>query len=323
MTNNRKLFSLDDYRKRHHQGQKDESRDPELARLAHHMHRLRESIPVNQQLKHELKQKLLDQSRTHSPAGRSTPVENADRRSRWRAGIFFLVLLLLTGWVIMTMMNDRVTVTDADLVANYEPEDGLQMGRPISISADGERILLEKNGRIEIYTEDVGWQSVWEDAYGGRFHSPAWANEHDQAAVIYEEGEKTEIWMVTMLDHSFGSRLLYRGEGVRFNAITWSKDDEWLMVTGDQEREGLLVHHTGTKHLPLTEWASSPEYDRLEWPKREDVIRLDALDWPREIEARLKNDLRYHLDWNKERNRLALFIEDEDGVSVWKLRTNE
>ncbi|NGQ96322.1 hypothetical protein G3578_14245 [Brevibacillus sp. SYP-B805] len=218
----------------------EELHDSTITDLLRHLQQLRRAVPVNYQLKAELREKLLERMREmelqHSP---QPPDRDVGRRwSVW--GIYGGAVVLILAAVLLLVTRDAIVVREEELA-------GLRMAQSaeqVALAPDGEHIAYVANGD-RLYTrplsEDQQESRFILPATTGRYRAVAWSHSGRQLAVVEENQQVNRIWLVeTDPDGAVraSSRLLKEEKGAVYHTPSWSPDNlsiAYTRMTGGKE----------------------------------------------------------------------------------------
>jgi TolB protein len=217
----------------------DEIHDSTIAALLQHLTTLRQAVPVNYQLKAELKEKLLERIREMErerslQSGTSTP-------PRWwkqwwvSAGAAAMVVLLsLVVWC------RTMDLFQEETLAWLPP---MQAAEQIALAPNGERIAYVADGARLFLRSITDAEEIYRfqlPATSGRYQSVSWANRMDRLAVVEESEDVQRIWLIeasTEGGQQASSRLLIEEKGVKFSTPDWSPDNCYVAYTRQRGNE--------------------------------------------------------------------------------------
>lgn len=163
--------------------------------LVRHMRRVRDSIPVNQRLRQELRAKLVEgrQAAAESAAAFPEPARPDKKAGIWRraAGLlpaFFLLALVLviTGRPVEKVLEAgpvtelaRFWVQEEPLVPAVSPSDGT--------------MVLERGGALLLLNRQGSRFATVRPPAGQRYSSPAWSSDGRKLALVRDRGTGSEV----------------------------------------------------------------------------------------------------------------------------------
>ncbi|GAB7386935.1 hypothetical protein BSNK01_07710 [Bacillaceae bacterium] len=254
-------------------------KEPTVSALLRRLHELRQSVPVNEKLKQDLRKELEKRIERMDPEKKRAllgPSPQQNRRSLNRLIAISLAVLLI-GFLFFRVFGGPVEVR--------EIASGHSVSSAAALSPDGERIAVIGEGELKIF--DFEDQDGEELRY--RFRLPrndsswdylTWSPDSQMLAVTSVAGEKGRVWLIRPGHRT--SRLLVEEEASRFGQIAWSPDLRWLLVTrtaGDTT-ELVRIDTTNSALLPWGKgaapaWSSDGKYIAFE---REGQIWLSHAD---------------------------------------------
>jgi hypothetical protein len=210
----------------------DWSEDHSVAQLLAHLQKLRRSVPVNYQLKAELKKQLLQRIKELDKERQQSLVGSRPNRFRlvWSlaGGVVLLVLAVWCGfWPHGVLSVRQPSLLAMEAVIDQERVD---------LNADGTRIAYVTGGStIRTYAlhEPDKKVDLSLPVDHGDFTSLSWSNRADQLAVVEQQGETSRLWIVDVPDdkQSGSSRLIKEEEGAAFRSPNWSPADDSIVYT--------------------------------------------------------------------------------------------
>ncbi len=205
--------------------------DTTIAQLLTHLQQLRRSVPINYQLKAELKERLLQRMKELDINQHVTLHAQLRRRRRvvwWLSGAIALTVAAVLGiWTsstlnvhepaILTMPSlsaaDQVDINPDGTYIAYVSPDAKIHTKPLE--SDG------KEGKIGLPTVIGTYQSV------------SWANNNRQLAVVEQHGSLSRLWLVDMTEPGVhnSSRLLKEEKDAQFRSPSWSPANDQIVFT--------------------------------------------------------------------------------------------
>lgn len=294
-----------------------EELDQTIAHLAQHMQALRESVPVNYELKARLKQRLLEQLKQQQ----APHLKQQTKRNIGRKGLWFLLAFFSLFSVIMVglfWLETKIGVLEVTPLGTYPAQD-FHSEAPISVSVNGSQMVMEYQGSILLIsqTEERTILTGGEDEI---YHSPAWSNRSNWIAVVRKQGEQSELWLI-QTDSRLATRLIYAEKGVHLSQLSWSEDDEWLIVNQEVihpngetlKKEALQIRFDGSRvyrHAMIEKENSDVEQREL----------LNRIRWPQTIRQKLEQAEGVWLDRHDDQNVLALMIRQQGQLEVFLVK---
>jgi TolB protein len=227
----------------------DHLKEPTVSKLLTHLQEMRELVPVNLQLKQDLKKELLNRIQqmnlSMDQALAEAPPRKISGRGCLLASILVVLSLIFAQW---WPSNIEMQVMDSELFPSAEA----------ALSPDGKQIAVIDEGLLNIIDaeqKDILSRTVAMPNKPGKANSswanPTWSPDGQMIAVTEHDANQSRIWLVSTGTES--SRLLIEENGITFGGMAWSPDLQWLMATriGDGQEELIKVNVTNSV---ITEW---------------------------------------------------------------------
>ncbi len=225
----------------------EEMQDTTIAQLLSHLKQLRQAVPVNYQLKAELKQRLLEQMEQMEQANRSKQDSpETQRSSLWKRWVpIGLAVLAVAGFSLFRQDSlglrkpEPLSIT---LTGSIEQAAISPRGDQIGVVTKEEKLLIyqmenTKSDRIVSLPQTKG-----------KYDSLAWSADGGQLAVIEQSDEAARIWVVDF-DHArqYGSRLIWEEKGGHFANLSWRPQGEQIAFTRVKDgREEIWLANTSS-----------------------------------------------------------------------------
>ncbi|QRG65346.1 PD40 domain-containing protein [Brevibacillus choshinensis] len=204
-----------------------------VASLLTHLQQMRRSVPVNYQLKADLKKQLLERMKELEMQKNDSPVSPpSGRRKKW---INIVAAAMLLGVFIGTYVW-----WDKDVLA-VEERNVLSMPiqtteEQIDINPAGTQVAyVGPNAVVRTLSLDQKKHPVTISLppTKGSYRAIAWANRSNQVAVVEQLSGQSRIWIVDLPDQNnvSSSRLLKEEDRVTYHSPTWSPNDETIAYT--------------------------------------------------------------------------------------------
>lgn len=204
-----------------------------VAVLLSHLKQMRRVVPVNYQLKADLKEQLLQRMKELDTTKGSPALTQGGRKRKWfiRLGIGVLALALCSfgysWWQKNSLsISERILLTLPEKTS-IEQVDMDMSGATIAYVANQSEIRM-----ISVH-DDPAPLTVKLPPTSGNYHALAWGHQGKQLAVVEEAGQQSRLWLVDVPDSERrgSSRLLKEEEGVRYDSPSWSPNDETVAYT--------------------------------------------------------------------------------------------
>jgi len=207
--------------------------DPTIAQLLEHLQEMRTTVPVNYQLKAELKKRLLEQMKQTQSGAAQQSADSEATASRWKkwhlaAGVAAVAILAA-----VLFFNRAVFSLDEKLQKTLPPETTVEQ---VAITSTGEKVAyVTDKTKLQTYLVDDKRE---ENAFTlpsttGKYDSIAWANHSDRLAVVENTDQYSRLWMIDGKDNgreqSF--RLVAERKGVQLSSPQWDPTDRYLTYT--------------------------------------------------------------------------------------------
>lgn len=239
-----------------------QSDDQTVTQLLSHLKQMRGSVPVNYQLKADLKKQLLERMRAleAKQAKAPGPVTRKWGRLVW-SGIATVALAVAIGGIVW-WNNATLAVREHDVLGlpSQITEEQVDIDRKATQLAYIVNNAELKTIPIDKETKPV---AIKLPPTKGQYKGLAWSNTGNQIAVVEQVEQTSRIWLVELPStYSMGSsRLLKEEEGVVFSSLSWSgKDDSLAFTRSKNGVEEIWVSST----VSFQEWklveGSQPEW---------------------------------------------------------------
>ncbi|MGG1661244.1 TolB family protein [Brevibacillus sp. NRS-1366] len=208
------------------QGYDDEQTVPMLLT---HLKRLRRSVPVNYQLKSDLKKQLLQRIKELEAQKKTSDVSvSQGRRNLIRVGLATLMVSIAFvsyGW----WTKDAVSVREHHLLTLPAESSAEQ----VDLDATGTQIAyISQSSVLRTLSLDKDQKplTVKLPPTEGKYIALSWANHGKSIAVVEQQQQQSRLWIVNLPDvYNLGSsRLLKEEEGVLYESPNWSQNDDTI-----------------------------------------------------------------------------------------------
>lgn len=209
----------------------DQLNDTTIAQLLTHLQQLRRTVPVNYQLKAELKQKLLQRMK-ELEASKSASAQKArfSRKTVW--GIATLALLIVAAALFAFGSKGSINLEEHAFFS-VPAEASIET---VGLSTKGDRVaFIGMDGKL--YTRstknDKDKQIFTLPKTEGIYQSLAWSADDQQIALVELQNNTARLWMldVPVKGRSGSSRLLREEKGVLYSNPSWSPGNAEVAYT--------------------------------------------------------------------------------------------
>ncbi|HBZ79946.1 MULTISPECIES: TolB family protein [Brevibacillus] len=207
--------------------------DQTVAQLLTHLKRMRRSVPVNYQLKADLKKQLLERMKELEAKKVQPQPERPWMKRKWVwSGGTVLAAVVLIGAYLLWWGDSSVTINRQDVLtlpaeATVEQVDIDKSATQIAYIVQSSEL---RTIPIDSETKPVTFKLP---PTKGKYVAVAWSNLGKQIAVVEQVEQTSRIWLVDLpTTYNVGSsRLLKEEEGVAFSSPSWSQHDDSLAYT--------------------------------------------------------------------------------------------
>lgn len=234
-----------------------------VSRLLAHLQELRSAVPVNYQLKAELKKELLERMKEADRMQRKqeSALSGAKgKRLKWLSFGVLAAALVFVGFVWshknpVAILRPNVLTLPATVSAEQ-----------VDIDATGSRLAYvsaHSEIRTVLWSKGTETGTIRLHPYPSTYPSLSWANQGNQLAVVEQQGDVSRLWIMnlTAQNRAGSSRLLKEERGVEIHSPSWSPSDETIAYTRKKNgEEEIWVSST----VSFQEWklaqGSQPEW---------------------------------------------------------------
>ncbi|WP_066639731.1 PD40 domain-containing protein [Desulfolucanica intricata] len=243
--NDNKVLPMDKWRQDKSDNRGLDLEDSSLGPLLEHMRKVREAVPVNVQLKEELRKKLFHQKADLLPIPSGEPKSSNVFINRWFSiglVVILMAVISLFLWHQVGLVKKLDTVGELQELTRYWAEE-----KPLSpaISPDGKNLLVTRGGSL-LWLDESGTQyTLLKSEQGEYYHSPTWTPDGKNITLVKKTREGNDVliqYPVPFLSMntevvSFPPdglaketpELLYRGrEGEEISNLHWSPKENYL-----------------------------------------------------------------------------------------------
>ncbi|MFD2371446.1 TolB family protein [Brevibacillus sp. GCM10020057] len=201
--------------------------------LLTHFQHMRQSVPVNHQLKAELKKQLLQRMQELELQNGEGTVIAQSGKHRWNIRLIAAMVIVAVSVAVYSWWEKGVLAVEAQGLLSLPKQTTAEQididptGGQLAYIAPHDVIrslpLDEKNRPFAIALPPTK----------GRYSALSWSNRSGQVAVVEQVGTRSRIWIVRLpVGGSEGSRRLLKEEDeVSYHSPTWSPDDETIAFT--------------------------------------------------------------------------------------------
>lgn len=212
----------------------DHTEDQTVAQLLTHLKRMRRSVPVNYQLKADLKKQLLERmkeleaQKAQAPTGGQPPWKS--RKLLWISCAAMVVALSVGAF--LWWSDGAVTINRHEVLA-LPAEASVEQVDIDGAATQIAYIAQQSELRTIPIDSDTKPVTVKLPPTNGKYVALAWSNKGNQIAVVEQAGQLSRLWIVEMpTAYSTGSsRLLKEEEGVAYGSPSWSQHDDSIAYT--------------------------------------------------------------------------------------------
>lgn len=307
-----------------------ETDDQTLSHLVNHMHQLRDAVPVNHDLKANLKKQLINklkqQQLNQQEISTTYTKGKTSTKRRWIMTAAIVAVLTIAFCSFLVLSTDELAVADYrthsfPTVANDEGHvvqpnsDDLEQVN-IGISSDGLSMGLTYDGRLYVSHVENIWKPFFEEMSEGVFVQPTFANKEPYMAIVYEINGDSQVWLVT-LGNSVGARLIFSQQDTTVDSMFWSEDDQYLLLKLDGSNEEIIVRTDGA--------ITTIDESQLgtEWPKKEKPLDLSHINLPRDIQRVVNESGLYLMDWTTQQNKVMLYVTNDNEPIIYLIRLKD
>lgn len=206
----------------------EEERDPTITSLLNHLKGMRETVPINYQLKAELKKKLMAQMMAIKTA---QPVEpnklDFPKRPKWQIYSWLLAVMGLIGLMVSWLQTD-VSIRQLEALQGSQFENASL----VQLAPKEDHLALLVNQDIIVLDEDrKRTNRIALPLQQESVASLAWSPQGDQWAWIKNTPSSSQVWASHV--QGAGSRLIAEVSAEKMEGIAWSPDGKELYTSID------------------------------------------------------------------------------------------
>ncbi|UFJ42284.1 hypothetical protein LOK74_07275 [Brevibacillus humidisoli] len=251
--------------------------------LLAHLKEMRQAVPINYQLKAELKQKLQEQIKklAQSESEPSGMQLQQARRGWWWGGAF---LIVVAAMVLLIWPDDEIRLGSEQTLAVPVQQEAERTAlapfdEQVAYLADDEKLYIHQ------FVNEVPHERSYQlPKTDGRYGSLSWARS-SRLAVTEEGGERSRLWVIDASDSGAQakSQLVWEEPNGVLSSPDWSPDDRRIAFTrtrGTQSEIWITDLHT----LKTTKWTEghnpvwSPDGTLLAYVNQQKVWVMSLVD---------------------------------------------
>jgi len=211
-------------------GRKD---DETVASLLTDLPHMRRSVPVNYQLKAELKKQLLQRMKELEGQKRDSVVIALPGKRRKQLRIICAIVIAAVTIAVYSWWEKNLLTVEAHSLLSLPKQTTAEQ---IDIDPTGTQLAyLSSPAVIRSLPLDEKKRSftVSLPPTQGEYSALSWANHRKLVAVVEQDGQQARIWMVEIPDgnSSGSSRLLKEEDQLSYHSPTWAPNDETIAYT--------------------------------------------------------------------------------------------
>jgi|GEM_PF-2575870 len=201
----------------------DEERDPTIAKLLVHLKTMREAVPVNYQLKKDLKQKLLAQMQQMGEVKKAEEpaFQNKSKRTRrWVTSLAILIAVIMISVIWGTRQGPAIENLNPFPIQNDIVD--------ADLSPDGKQVIFLTRDHLLLY--DTKGQKINSIPLPeqSEVNAVAYSPLGHEAAFVSQDQQSSKIWAANL--YGGAKRLIYDAGDVPIQSLNWSSDGKWLYV---------------------------------------------------------------------------------------------
>lgn len=220
-----------------------DAQDKTISQLLLHLQQIRQAVPVNYQLKAELKQRLMEQMKqmeAQNQAGKQphseSPSKYAPKWKRWMTVGIGAMVVAITALTMVTLNNQTFRLEEIRplVISNttYSIEEA-------AISPLGDQVaLLTNESKVHTYLiEERTLEKTLElPQTTGNYQDVVWSPNGKQLAVVEQTTEIARVWVIDMDQQSrqYGSRLIWEDKNVVLRNLSWNPQGGQITFTREQ-----------------------------------------------------------------------------------------
>lgn len=234
-----------------------------VASLLTHLQQMRRAVPVNYQLKADLKKQLLERMKELETQKKETlAAPPSGKRKKWMSIIAAAMIMGVSIGTYFWWEKDMLAVEARNVLSMPKQTTEEQ----IDINPSGTQVAyIAPNAVVRTLSLDKKKHPVTISLppTKGTYRALTWANHSNQVAVVEQLAGQSRIWIVDIPDQNdvSSSRLLKEEEQVTYHSPTWSPNDETIAYTRVKEgKEEIWMSST----VSFQEWKMA-EGSQPEW----------------------------------------------------------
>ncbi|MED4910928.1 hypothetical protein P9761_22385 [Brevibacillus centrosporus] len=212
---------------------RDRTDEQTVTSLLSHLQEMRQAVPVNYQLKTELKKQLLQRMKELELQKTDSVVVKMphSRKKLLRVCAAVMIAAITVGvyswWEKDVLAVDKQGLLTLPAHTTEEQVDIDPTGKEVAYLVSPSVI------RTVSVDEKKHPENISLPATAGEYRALSWANHNEQVAVVEQSGKQARIWIVDIPDQNnvSSSRLLKEEENVTYHSPAWSPGDETIAYT--------------------------------------------------------------------------------------------
>lgn len=210
----------------------DHPEEQTIVSLLSHLQHMRRAVPVNYQLKADLKKQLLQRmSELELQNRKMDGIASQSKRKKWARIVVAAVAAVVVAGSLVCLQKDVLTVEAKGLLAL--PAHATEEQVDIDSTGNTVAYLAPQSVIRTLSLEEKKPLSIALPPTKGEYKALAWANHSKQVAVVEQTAQQSRIWIVDIPDQTgtSSSRLLKEEQGVTYRSPTWSPTDDTVAYT--------------------------------------------------------------------------------------------
>ncbi|WP_301168986.1 hypothetical protein [Brevibacillus nitrificans] len=218
---------------------RDRTDEQTVTSLLSHLQEMRQAVPVNYQLKTELKKQLLQRMKELELQKTDSVVVKMPHNRKKLLRVCAAVMIAAISVGVYSWWEKDVLAVDKQGLLRLPAHTTEEQ---VDIDPTGKEVAYLVSPSV-IRTVSVDEKkhplNISLPATDGEYRALSWANLNEQVAVVEQSGKQARIWIVDIPDQNnvSSSRLLKEEENVTYHSPAWSPGDETIAYT--REKDGI------------------------------------------------------------------------------------